>query len=279
LVVNRSWAASVNQISLQGIFVFRVKNTRLVNNLSFEKYFWDVVDLRCKVILDVGAGKGATTVRVLEKMSSEEAGGIVVAVDVVRGSLALCKENVAKLPHRAQVELIAADSAYLPLRDESVDLVLSSRAIADMNSPPCRVVKVLAELYRVLGEGGRVVLSDECPITKQTQEDEVPSLMRRLAKAVSHLIGREHAHEVDPKDLEFIMRLVGFKEIELRTFKGESLTPQRIGRFVKNSMDIISHIDDSELRRALAHHVKRVREALEKKGGFLPPRYVLHARK
>jgi len=203
----------------------------------------------------------------------------VVAVEIARNSLILAKENIAKLPYKAPVIFITADSAYLPLRAESIDLVFSDRAVADMNSPPCRIVKVLAELKRVLSRGGKMVLSDECPFVKRNEGDEMASWRWKVAKAVSHLIGREHAHEVDPNDLGFIMKLIGFKEVESRTFSGEPLTPRRMQRFVQNSMDLILRIDDFELKKAFLHNIEKARENFKGRHGLLPPRYVLRARK
>jgi ubiquinone/menaquinone biosynthesis C-methylase UbiE len=247
--------------------------------LSFEKYFWGDIDLNGKTILDVAAGKGATTVKILEKMVFQKANGTVIAVEILRNSLKLAKENITRLPYKIPVMFIMADSAYLPLRAECVDLVFSNRAIADMNSPPCRIVRILAELRRVLRRGGKVVLSDECPFVKRPEGNEMASWRWKIAKAISHLIGREHAHEVDPKDLEFIMKLIGFKEVQSRTFKGEPLTPRRMQRFIQNSLDLIGSIDDLELRRALLRSVKKAQRKFRGKYGLSPPRYVLQARK
>lgn len=235
--------------------------------------------MKGKAILDVGAGKGATTVKILEKIVFQKAKGIVIAVEIARNSLTLAKENITKLAYKVPVMFITADSAYLPLRANSVDLVFSDRAVADMNSPPCRIVKVLAELRRVLSRGGKVVLSDECPFVKRPEGDEIASWRWKMAKAISHLIGREHAHEVDPNDLEFIMKLIGFKEVQSRIFSGEPLTPRRMQRFVQNSLDLIRSIDDLELRKAFLRNVEEAREKFRGKHGLLPPRYILRAQK
>ena len=247
--------------------------------MSFDKYFWGHVNLEGKVILDVGAGKGATTMKVLEKMSSQGAEGMIIAIDVDSDSLMFAKGKVARTQRVGIVEFITADASHMPLRDESIDLIVSSRALADMNSPPCHLVKVLAELYRVLKGRGRVILSDECPIIKPAKEEELAFLRWKLAKAISHIIGREHAHEVDPNDLEFIMKLIGFKRIRWKIFKGELLTSERMESFIKISMDLISRIDDPKMREAFLHNLKQLWEAFKEKEGFLPPRYILHAQK
>lgn len=166
------------------------------------------------------------------------------------------------------------------ITSESVDIVISTRTLADINSFPCRLSKAVIEFYRVLKPNGQVVLSDECPLLKPSSREEEVAVKRwQLVKAISHLTGRPHANEIEPEDLEFTMHLVGFRECRWASFKGDKISQRRIDHFVKNATELVTEIKDSRLRNAFLEEIKNVQEMFNKQGGVFPPRYILHAKK
>lgn len=65
------------------------------------------------------------------------------------------------------VTFVEADLSQMPqIKDDQVDIIVSTETICAINSFPCRVTRALSEFYRVLKEGGQIVLSDECPLPK-----------------------------------------------------------------------------------------------------------------
>jgi ubiquinone/menaquinone biosynthesis C-methylase UbiE len=250
-------------------------------SLSFEEYFWQNVDLKGKVILDAGTGFGVTTLEIAERIRFQKPKGKIISVDIDPLSFELARKRLLEKGLLDLVIFVKADLCHMPnIQNGSVDIVISTRTISDINSYPCRLTKAISEFYRVLKKGGQIVLSDELPLVKAICKNEKVAVMRwQLVKAISHLTGRPHPNEVEPDDLEFIANLVGFKECRYAVFKGKAITKRRIGHFLKRATEMATKIDDLKLRNAFLEKIKAVEETFRKEGGFLAPCYVFHARK
>ena len=101
-----------------------------------------------KVILDFGCGPGHDLVGfgVYSKPS------LLIGVDVSASSLAEAADRLRLHGIDAQLTLHDAQSAVLPISDESVDLVHSSGVLHHMENP----IAAMREFYRVLKPGGSV---------------------------------------------------------------------------------------------------------------------------
>jgi len=95
-------------------------------------------------ILDIAAGTGTSSVA-LAKTGAE-----VVAVDFSPGMVA---EGRRKHP---ELEFIEADAEHLPFADNEFDVVTISFGLRNINDPRA----ALAEMYRVLKPGGRLVICE-----------------------------------------------------------------------------------------------------------------------
>jgi SAM-dependent methyltransferase len=262
-------------------------------SLSFEEYFWKDVDLNGKVVLDAGTGLGLTTCEIARLIYQEKQRGKIISVDVDPEAFEQARKllqtqerlELAKLKRPRKlldlVDFVKADLSNMSeIASESVDIVVSTRTLADINSFPCRVTKVIAEFYRVLKPDGQVVVSDECPVlVSSNQEEEVAVKRWQLVKAISHLTGRPHANEIEPEDLEFTMHLVGFRECRWASFKGDKIPQRRIDHFVKSTTQQVNRIKDSRLKNAFLEEITKIEGIFNKQGGIFPSQYILHAQK
>jgi len=166
------------------------------------------------------------------------------------------------------------------IKSESIDTIISTRTLADINSHPCRLNKAIAEFHRILKANGQAILSDECPRLKpQNQEETVAVARWQLAKAISHLTGRPHANEIEPEDLEFTVKLTGFKNCRWTIFKGDPIPQKRINHFAETVTQMTTQINDQKLATAFTNAIDNIKKTYNKQGGNFPPRYILHARK
>jgi len=233
------------------------------------------------VVLDAGTGFGIMTLEIAKRLSTQKQKGRIISVDIDPKCFELAKRLLEENKLTDLVTFVEADLSNMPqIESESIDVVISTRTISDINRFPCRLLKAISEFYRVLKEGGQIVLSDECPRYKPLSEEEEVAVLRwQLAKAISHLVGRPHGNEVEPDDLEFMMRLVGFRRCEWAIFEGDRVSERRIEHFVEKSSEMASKLSHIGLRKAFLEAIKDVRRRFHEKGGVFPPKYVIHALK
>jgi len=260
--------------------------TQADSSVSFKEYFWQNIDLKNKVILDAGSGFGLTTSEIAERIMRQKANSAIISVDIDAEAFEdarkqLRRHSLLKLHDLLKLVIfIRADLSHIPIKEEAIDLVISTRTLADIESFSCRVTHALTEFYRILKKGGKAVVSDEYPVSAPSSgEEEVAVLRWQLAKAISHLIGRRHANEILPEDLAFVMRFVGFCECEWAVFKGEKIPKRRIKYFAARSTEMCNKIANPHLKQAFVGAISEVEKLYREKGGVFPPRYILRATK
>ena len=170
-------------------------------------------------ILDVGCGPGFYVAELLEQVGSD---GSVVGIDSSAPMLALAAHRSADHDNVAFHE---ADAIALPVEDAGFDAVLSVQVLEYVRDVPI----ALAEMYRVLRAGGRLVVWDVDWATVSLNTTDVPRTERVLRSWDGHL-----AHTSLPKTLTASLRAAGFDDVKLEghAFATNKLDPETYGGFL-----------------------------------------------
>jgi arsenite methyltransferase len=152
-------------------------------------------------ILDVGCGPGFYCAELLEEVGPE---GSIVGLDSSASMLALAAR---RCEGHSNVEFDEADATSLPVADGSFDAALCVQVLEYVPDLPAG----LAELYRALRPGGRVVVWDVDWATVSWHSADPGRMTRVLSAWDEHL-----AHPSLPRTLAPAMRSAGFEHVEMR---------------------------------------------------------------
>jgi SAM-dependent methyltransferase len=114
-----------------------------------------------QVVLDVGSGGGIDTILAARRVGPE---GRVVGLDVLEEMCGRGRGHAAQAGVEGWTEFLQGEMEGIPLPDGSVDVAISNGVL----NLSARKSRALAEIFRVLGPGGRLCMAD------LTVEGELP---------------------------------------------------------------------------------------------------------
>ncbi|MDR1774366.1 MAG: arsenite methyltransferase [Clostridioides sp.] len=118
-----------------------------------------------EVVLDLGSGAGFDCFIAAAKVGEK---GRVIGIDMTKEMVVEARKNLEESNFN-NVKFINGDIENLPIKDNSVDVIISNCVI---NLSPNKQ-KVYEEAYRVLKNGGRIAISDI--VLKKELTDEMKS--------------------------------------------------------------------------------------------------------
>ncbi len=119
-----------------------------------------------EICIDLGSGRGTDVLRLAEEVGS---GGFVYGIDVTEEMIRKASSTAAKMGVE-NVKFIQSDLEQIPLENEIAHLIISNCTLNHVSNK----VKVWAEIYRLLKNGGRFVISDiysSAPVPEEYAND------------------------------------------------------------------------------------------------------------
>lgn len=105
-----------------------------------------------EVCIDLGSGRGTDVLRLAEEVGE---GGFVYGIDVTEEMIRKATSTATKMGIE-NVKFIQSDLEQIPLEDETAHLIISNCTLNHVTNK----AKVWAEIYRLLKNGGRFIISD-----------------------------------------------------------------------------------------------------------------------
>ena len=145
-------------------------------------------------LLDVGCGDGTQTKKYYEIILKKGKVAFVVGIDI----------NAHYLSHNGIIDFIVGDARYLPFKDESFDLIISTEVIEHFIEGEL----FLNECYRILKESGVLILTTP----NRSRITALPRSLIYKIKGVKYVPGPnpEHVREYTPTELVKILEECGF---------------------------------------------------------------------
>jgi ubiquinone/menaquinone biosynthesis C-methylase UbiE len=150
-----------------------------------------------EVCVDLGSGQGRDVLRLAELVGD---GGFVYGIDVSEGMLEKARRSAAKF-NVSNVRFVQSDLEKIALADKTADLVISNCTINHASNKQA----VWNEVYRILKNGGRFIVSDiysTSPIPDEYRNDPVA-----VAECWAGSITRSEYMDV--------LKLAGFDSIQI----------------------------------------------------------------
>lgn len=169
-----------------------------------------------EICVDLGSGRGNDVIRLAEEVGRN---GHVYGIDISEGMIAKAKANLDKFDVQ-NAEIIKSELEKLPLKDNSINLVISNCTINHASDKP----SVWSEVYRILKVAGRFVVSDiyaTSPIAEEYKNDPAA-------------IAECWAGAVTRAEYLTMLEVAGFKEIKIL----EESAPYQKGKAEVASMTI-----------------------------------------
>lgn len=173
------------------------------------------------IVLDLGSGAGFDSFLAARKVGNS---GKVIGVDMTRAMVDKAKNLAIKYGYK-NVEFRLSDIENLPVKDESIDIIISNCVI---NLAPDKL-KVFKEAYRVLKPKGKMYVSDIVLLEELTSEQR--NNKELIAGCVGGaLLKEEYLKIINNAGLKYKI-LDEDKEISKTQYKGFKLESLKVELF------------------------------------------------
>ena len=231
-------------------------------------------DLSGKTILEVGSGRGDTT-RALVALLEGKSGTQLIVTDI--------SDRFFEEFQNRDIQLRFLQTGAHELKgvlDSSIDFLVCNYTLCAVNSQAGLVSLALKRFHDVLKPGGKLLIEEEFPISKQdTPRQAVWAEKWRILKSAMILAGYFPFNEMEPDLLESLCCLAGFENVEWTQHTEIHQGVEALDFFQKRTDALFKELPVENIRNGFAEMAANVREKARQVGGMEIPFYRLVAQK
>ena len=235
-------------------------------------------DLRGKVVLEVGSGRGGTTRKLVEALRAQRGASLIVT-DVSDAHFQRLCEAFEGEP--VPIRFVRTGARELAGIDEdSVDYLVCNYTLCAVNAQPGQAVLALERFREVLRIGGRLAVEEEFPIQRaETPRQEVWADKWRILKSMTLAAGRAPYTEFAPDVLANLCRAVGFHDVTWKASTKVYEGAEALDFFERRLERLLDEMPSRALQTGFREWAVDLKKKAERVGGMEVPYCGLTARK
>ena len=235
-------------------------------------------DFSNKVVLEVGTGRGGTTIE-LAKFLSKFNGCKLVTTDLNDDNFEDIKDKLSE--YNVETKFIKTDGCMLQgIQSNSIDFLVCNYTLCAINSKCGSEILAINKFNEVLKENGVLYIEEEYPIDIETNDMEyVWKRKWQLRRATSMLLGDSHFNEINPYILAKILKLQGFKDINWEKDSSKFLGDNCL-EFSKHRLSkLLDKLENKDIVNGIKKEMEKLEEYATRTNGMEVPIYKIIATK
>lgn len=235
-------------------------------------------DFSNKVVLEVGTGRGGTTIE-LAKFLSKFNGCKLITTDLNDDNFEKIEEEIKN--YHVQVEFIKTDGCILEgIENNSIDFLVCNYTLCAINSKCGSEALAINRFNEVLKENGVLYIEEEYPIDIETNDMEyVWKRKWQLRRATSMLLGDSHFNEINPYILAKILKLQGFKDINWEKDSSKFLGDNCLEFSKYRLSKLLDKLENKDIVNGIKKEMEKLEEYAIRTNGMEVPIYKIIATK
>jgi demethylmenaquinone methyltransferase/2-methoxy-6-polyprenyl-1,4-benzoquinol methylase len=179
--------------------------------------------LKPRLILDVATGTGDLAIQAVKSLDPEK----IIGVDISTGMMDLGRKKIEEKGLSKKIELRRGDSENLPFEENKFDAVIVAFGVRNFEN----LEKGLAEMYRVVKPGGKVVVLEFSKPDKFPFREFYGLYFRFVVPIVGRMVSKDKsAYDYLPESIHAFPRGKAFVSILDRLgFKNTACKPLTFG--------------------------------------------------